>query len=374
MIKNGVILLYLTIPTARFMDFYPSNISLAVGCSATGSPQLNLMDLDSTQCDFKPTPNLSLSIEECGYLCLDSQAVQETLKSLPADWPSADQPYKKFRNGIFFKEDWAISIACSNNNNCSLSRGNLWESRNLDQVLLKNETDKLFSFERMLLNDQDSIDKKQPIQCDADYDRPIRLMKPIAFKLNSTLKKDQGDLSLATSNDEETENEIIYKVCRPQCIARAPRKDICANNEHVVVFDPQLTFWIYMIIRLLHGILAGGSMVLFEGACLAVINKVKGDLGVQRIFGLIGLMSFSPLSGAMIDYFSVGLNVADYRPAFFLYIGLMTVAAVCVLFVDLNFKAPNMKILKDIKTLLKNIELDVFFIVVFMSGKTIDYI
>ena len=105
--------------------------------------------------------------------------------------------------------------------------------------------------------------KKQPIQCDADYDRPIRLMKPIAFKLNSTLKKDQGDLSLATSNDEETENEIIYKVCRPQCIARASRKDICANNEHVVVFDPQLTFWIYMIIRLLHGILAGGSMVLF---------------------------------------------------------------------------------------------------------------
>lgn len=90
-----------------------------------------------------------------------------------------------------------------------------------------------------------------------------------------------------------------------------------------------------MLIRLLHRILAGGSMVLFEGACLAVIAKVKGDLGVQRIFGLIGLMSFSPLIGDMIEYFN--LNVADYRPAFFLYIALMTIAAICILFVDLNF-------------------------------------
>ena len=372
MVKNGAILLFLIIPTGRFIDTYPSNISLAVGCRPTAASDirgfLTLTDLDSTRCDFKPLPNLSLTMETCGYLCFDSQPViEETLKSLPAHWPSSNQSYKKFRNAIFFPEDWTIGIDCPNNNNCSLTRTNLWGNENLQEVLLKNESGKTFTLEQMLLNGNQFMDKKQSIQCDADYDRPVRLVHPIIFKLNNTLKSDQGAISSAVG-DEVLENEIIYKSCRPQCLALTKRSHLCANSEHIVVFDPQLTFWSYMLLRLLHGILAGGSMVLFEGACLAVIAKVKGDLGVQRIFGLIGLMSFSPLSGAMIDNFSVGLNVADYRPAFFLYIALMTIATICVLFVDLNFKAPNMKLLQDVKMLLKNVELGVFFIVVFMSG------
>ena len=51
-----------------------------------------------------------------------------------------------------------------------------------------------------------------------------------------------------------------------------------------------------------------------------------------------------------------------------LFVVMMTIAAVCVLFVDLDFKSPNSELFKDIKALLKNVELDVFFIVVFMSG------
>ena len=51
-----------------------------------------------------------------------------------------------------------------------------------------------------------------------------------------------------------------------------------------------------------------------------------------------------------------------------MFVVMMTIAAVCVLFVDLDFKSPNSELFKDIKALLKNVELDVFFIVVFMSG------
>ena len=61
-----VAMLFLAIPTGRFIDAYPVNISLAVGCSFDG---LTLTDLDSINCDFKPSANLSLTVEECGYLC-----------------------------------------------------------------------------------------------------------------------------------------------------------------------------------------------------------------------------------------------------------------------------------------------------------------
>ena len=147
------------------------------------------------------------------------------------------------------------------------------------------------------------------IECDADYDRPIRLIQPIAFKLNNSLKSDQGVLTIGNQQNDS----IVYKICRAQCLVRVPRSDICANKEHVVVFDPQLTFWLYMFLRLVFQIFLNGSGNLFEGACLAIVTQIKGDLGVQRIFGLIGLMVFSPISGLLMDHFSIGRSIPDYR-------------------------------------------------------------
>ena len=147
------------------------------------------------------------------------------------------------------------------------------------------------------------------IECDADYDRPIRLIQPIAFKLNNSLKSDQGVLTIGNQQNDS----IVYKICHPQCLVRVPRSDICANKEHVVVFDPQLTFWLYMFLRLVFQIFLNGSGNLFEGACLAIVTQIKGDLGVQRIFGLIGLMVFSPISGLLMDHFSIGRSIPDYR-------------------------------------------------------------
>jgi hypothetical protein len=60
-------------------------------------------------------------------------------------------------------------------------------------------------------------------------------------------------------------------------------------------------------------IFLGGGMVLFEGAFLAVVTELKGDLGLQRVFGLIGLMVFSPIAGMLIDYSSIDLVTPDYR-------------------------------------------------------------
>ena len=339
-------------------------MSLAVGCSSGHPGLLTLSDLDSVHCDFKPSSNLSLTVEECGYLCFDSQSEMEQKNnaSLPADWPAADQPHHKFRNGLFFQEDWNIQVDCSiRQNNCTLSRqmkNSATKQMLFHQIIIKNETNNIFILERMT---------KETIQCDADYDRPIRLADPLYFQLTNPLKSDQGILSKTLINDNQT-NQVIYKICKPQCISQVLRSDICANKDHVIVFNPLLTFWIYLVLRLVYQIFLNGSGNLFEGACLAIVTQVKGDLGLQRIFGLVGLMIFSPISGVLMDHFSIGKSIPDYRPAFYLYAGLVAILAVGILGIDLNFKAPNSNLLRDVKILLKNAELVAFILVVFMSG------
>ena len=303
--KCAIGLSFLAIPTGRFIDTYPINISLAVGCQSSPDGNLILKDLDSVDCDFKPTNNLSLTLEECGVICFDSQEEEKTSEYL-ADWSATNRPHHKFQNGLFFKENWFVDIDCSRGENCSLNKiGNWVKRRNklkmLNQVsLIHSPINKSFTFDRMA------------VKCVADYDRPFRLEQPLAFQSNNSFKSDQGVLSI-TNGEESVRKETIYKICRPQCLVRASRSDICANKEHVIVFDPQLTFWLYLGVRILFGIFLDGCTTLSEGASVAVVINVKGDLGVQRIFGLIGLIIFCPLSGALIDHFSVGLSVPDYR-------------------------------------------------------------
>lgn len=134
----------------------------------------------------------------------------------------------------------------------------------------------------------------------------------MVFVLNSTLKCDEGTLERWTG-EEEAENRIVYKTCRPQCIVQTQRKQLCSDDAFVVVFNPKLTFWLYLLLRIFFSILLSGVVVLYEGACLAIIVQYKGDLGLQRMFGIMGTMIFSPISGALIDHFSVDKNIPDFR-------------------------------------------------------------
>ncbi len=302
-------LLFLVIPTGRFVDKYPVNLSLAVGCSDENGHAL-LTDLDSKTCGFQPAAgaaNLSLTVSQCGYICYDEihQRSRDAKESLPADWPSADQPYKKFRHGLFFKETWSLDYQClGRTNNCTFGRSDNKISKNVtfsDVVLKLNGSDGTFLIERM-----------DHLQCNT-YDQPVKLVQPLVYVLKNNLRCDEGALGQWADGEEPTESRIVYRVCRPQCIAQTKRKLVCNDDENVIVFDPQLTFWVYLLLRVFFAILLGGAMVLFEGACVAVVIEYKGDLGLQRMFGILGTMIFSPVSGALIDHFSVDQNIPDYR-------------------------------------------------------------
>ena len=52
---------------------------------------------------------------------------------------------------------------------------------------------------------------------------------------------------------------------------------------------------------------------MFEGAVIATIREQKADYGLQRIYGYLGAIIASPLSGLLIDYASSGKDYIDFR-------------------------------------------------------------
>ena len=72
--------------------------------------------------------------------------------------------------------------------------------------------------------------------------------------------------------------------------------------QELVSFDPSLTFWSYLLVRTLLGVLTAASLMMFEGAVMATIQEMGGDYGLQRFVGNFGAIIFAPLGGYLIDY------------------------------------------------------------------------
>jgi hypothetical protein len=61
------------------------------------------------------------------------------------------------------------------------------------------------------------------------------------------------------------------------------------------------------------GMIGGTAFAMFEGAVIAILREHKADYGLQRIYGSIGGMISSPLSGMLIDYASNLQGYPDFR-------------------------------------------------------------
>ena len=129
--------------------------------------------------------------------------------------------------------------------------------------------------------------------------------KSISFQCGSYEEKQELRYTEVNSQDNQAENSgEFYQICLSQCIIRMNRTDLCSNLVREEIFNPQLTFWLYLILYFIHTVFGSGSAILFEGASLVLVNQVRGNFGFQKVFGFIGLALFSPISGVLIEYFS----------------------------------------------------------------------
>ncbi|XP_063872260.1 major facilitator superfamily domain-containing protein 6-B-like [Scylla paramamosain] len=195
----------------------------------------------------------------------------------------------------------------------------------------------------------------------------------------------QMQVSVATSNDSIwnatyleviswSDAEFLPQVggedqwCPIQCPVMVLRPDLCTNTHTLETFDTAKTFWLYLLVRILNGITLAGSFSLFDGATMAITMQYGGEYGLQRLYSNLGSIVMTPISGVLIDYFSDRGGLQDYRPSFYLYCGLKVLAAVIILFLDLDFRQPSSRVLKDFRTLLKKPEILSFLIVMLIAG------
>ncbi|XP_045537535.1 uncharacterized protein LOC106717587 [Papilio machaon] len=162
--------------------------------------------------------------------------------------------------------------------------------------------------------------------------------------------------------------------CSSACAALTPRKNLCENFQQQIELDPTFTFWAYMAVRVFIGIIGGTAFAMFEGAVIAIIRDQRADYGLQRVYGSIGGMISSPLSGLLIDYASRGKGYTDFRPAFYLYAVLKVLSGALMLSIDLEFKQPAQNLLEDVISVFRNIEIVALFIACFIMGTAWGYI
>lgn len=174
--------------------------------------------------------------------------------------------------------------------------------------------------------------------------------------------------------DPAAERHLNANECRKRCIVTVQRDAMCSNKEMTIEYNVRLTFWLYLVIRVFIGIIGGTTFAMFEGAVIAVLREQEADYGLQRIYGSIGGMISSPLSGLLIDYASRGKGYTDFRPAFYLYAGLKLASGVFMLMINLEFKAPARNVVRDVFTVLRNIETAALFLACFILGTAWGYI
>ncbi|XP_035233533.1 uncharacterized protein LOC118205350 [Stegodyphus dumicola] len=111
-----------------------------------------------------------------------------------------------------------------------------------------------------------------------------------------------------------------------------------------------ITFWTYLSIRLIVTLGIGLVNGLFDAASMAIIQKLKADVGFQRFWSTVAMCLMAPISGYFVDEYDT------FKPCFFMYGALYLIAAFTSLKLDLSMKLPSENPLRNLALLIRNPE------------------
>ena len=125
---------------------------------------------------------------------------------------------------------------------------------------------------------------------------------------------------------------------------------------------------LYVTFRYLGGIAVSTVIPILDAVAYQMADDLDGDLGIQRMFSLFGLVAVPPLSGFLIGLATRKNGFPDYSPAFFIF-GAMNLAAIIVLAcMQVNIRMPAVDIMKNVGKILRNPKVFIFIIMMFLSG------
>ncbi|KAB7505011.1 Major facilitator superfamily domain-containing protein 6 [Armadillidium nasatum] len=207
----------------------------------------------------------------------------------------------------------------------------------------------------------------------ASIDYPIYSMNATLKRLNATLSNEtyESDRFLCPNLIKSFNNS---NNCVTRCKATAFREDVCRNNVSKEILNPSLTFYSHLAIRLFNEFCLSSSMPLLDGAAVSILKEHRGDFGFQRMFANLGMMIMTPISGMLIDYFSNQNGFQDFRPAMYMYCTLKLIAAMIIVFLNLDFKKSSNKVISEFSSILFNPEVICFLLATFLAGTCYGYI
>ncbi|KAG5333814.1 MFSD6 protein, partial [Acromyrmex heyeri] len=422
-------LLLLLVPIGRVTVHFPQRIIMDLGCEGRNGSLLHTMS-QIHPCETKlESEEIAVNVESCGFVCHvetnnetdGSQILKSRLYTVrhlnfqtgvntsykyivaPSDLAMSIQQedmkeHRQLKNNEFFKTsirqvskthyffptDQLFSFSCMSGhvqdidnfttetsfrmsrNHTSCVFDNLMKSKDINRTinyhLYKSKIKSLKPDEDDLQEEQQRYLSEKISWAGEDFQKPI--CDDLESNINNQIMI-QVRLYDYEANLEATNRVLNINECKKKCIVTLPRNAVCSNMNMEVEYNVKLTFWLYLVIRVFIGIIGGTTFAMFEGAVIAILREQEADYGLQRIYGSIGGMISSPLSGVLIDYAS---------KAFYLYAALKLASGVLMLLINLEFKAPAKNVVRDVFTVLRNIETAVLFLACFVLGTAWGYI
>nr|XP_053655059.1 uncharacterized protein LOC128704073 isoform X1 [Cherax quadricarinatus] len=147
--------------------------------------------------------------------------------------------------------------------------------------------------------------------------------------------------------------------------------DLLNGRVTTVKVDPEkltVTFWSYLVVRLLFGMFQSVGYTLYEGAVMAHVQERGINYGYQRAWGTMAVIVGSLLGGYLVDITS------GFKMIFWMSAGLHVVSAGLMLLLTMNFKLPTQSLTREIFRYLLNVEVILLFSAMLAAGVLIGYL
>ncbi|KAL0119338.1 hypothetical protein PUN28_009720 [Cardiocondyla obscurior] len=422
-------LLLLLVPIGRMTVEFPERIVMDLGCEGRNGSLLHTMSR-TYPCEMQLEPEIAIKVESCGFVCrvetdnetdrnlilrsglymvqdLNFQSgvntsykyiVEQSDVSTSANQLEDLKEHRRLRNNEFFKTvirqiskthyffptDQLFSFSCTSGQVQDPDDFTTETPCTFDSLTRPKDNDKRIKNNRLY---KSKIKSLQPDDVDLREERQRFLTEKLSWAGQEFQRPVCDDPDFASDQiainvrlyDHEASPDAPSRIlsaneCKKKCIVTLPRNAVCSNMNMEVEYNITLTFWLYLVIRVFIGIIGGTTFAMFEGAVIAILREQEADYGLQRIYGSLGGMISSPLSGLLIDYASKGKGYTDFRPAFYLYAALKLASGILMLLINLEFKVPARNVVSQVFTVLRNIETAVLFLACFVLGTAWGYI
>ncbi|KAF0295007.1 Major facilitator superfamily domain-containing protein 6-B [Amphibalanus amphitrite] len=158
--------------------------------------------------------------------------------------------------------------------------------------------------------------------------------------------------------------------CEHHCQAAVESHDLCINKVMIHDLDVSRSFWMLLVIKSVNTLLASLTLALLEASVSGFLREQGGggaDLGRQKTAGLLGKVVLPIAVGFLVDVFSEVRHI-NFTCLLLSFLALKLVVAACIWCSALSAVSEPQIPLKNVLSMLKNIELDVLLFMAFAAG------